>query len=277
MADPVPISVVVLSHNEADNLPRCLQAVRDCFEVVVVDDGSTDDSPQIASDCGARVVFHPFTSFADQRNWARDSAGLKNGWILHLDADEVVPPVLLEEIRCRLSALDPRDAGFISRKVMLGEKWLRFSADYPVFVPRLLHRNGPYYTMRGHGEVLAEGPMKKVFFDTPMLHYTFSKGWEDWRMRHQRYATAEAERIRSGAARFSWSALFSPDRTTRRGAARALSYRFPARPGLRFLYAYFWRLGFLDGAAGFRFSAAMATYERMIDAALRGPSRANVP
>lgn len=277
MADPVPISAVVLSHNEAANLPRCLRALRACAEVVVVDDGSTDDSRRIAAEYGARVAVHPFTSFADQRNWAMDAAGLCQDWVLHLDADEVMPPAALEEIRRRLPSMTSGAVGFIARKVMLGEKWLRFSADYPVFVPRLLFRQGVRYAMRGHGEVLAAEPRESVFLDEPMLHYNFSKGWEDWRERHLRYAAAEAGRIRAGTPSFSFRAFFSANRPARRAALRALSYRLPGRPILRFLYAYVFRLGFLDGAAGLRFCRAMAAYERMIDAALHGPAKSNVP
>ncbi len=277
MAEPVPISAVVLSHNEAANLPRCLRALRGCAEIVVVDDGSTDDSPRIAADCGARVVAHPFTSFADQRNWAMAEAGLHNAWALHLDADEVITPALLEEIRARLASMAPGAAGFFARKVMLGEKWLKHSADYPVFVPRLLHRDGPRFAMRGHGDVLASEPAESVFFAEPMLHYNFSKGWADWRARHRRYAAAEATRIRSGAAPLSLRALVSGNRTARRSALRALSYRLPGRPILRFLYAYVVRLGFLDGREGLQFCRAMAAYERMIDRALRSPSETAAP
>ena len=277
MTVPLSISAVVLSHNEAANLPRCLRALRDCAEVVVVDDGSTDDSPRIAAECGARVVGHAFASFADQRNWALAAAGLRNDWTLHLDADEVLTPAALDEIRRRLPAMASGSVGFLARKVMLGDKWLRFSADYPVFVPRLVHRAGPRYAMRGHGEVLEASPAEAVFFDEPILHYNFSKGWADWRARHRRYAAAEAERICAGAAGFSWRALASPDPTARRGALRALSYRLPGRPALRFLYAYVLRLGFLDGAAGLRFCLAMAAYERMIDVARRQSSGAKIP
>ena len=273
MAEPLPISVVVLSHDEAGNLPRCLGALRGCGELVVVDDGSADGSRRIAADGGARVVEHPFVSFADQRNWAMDSAGLRHDWVLHLDADEVATPELMGEIRRRLPSLSPGSVGFLARKVMLEEKWLRFSADYPVFVPRLIHRQGPRYAMRGHGETLAAAPEASVYLDEPMLHYTFSKGWAEWRARHLKYAAAEAARIRAGGTSFPFRALCSRDRAARRAAARALSYRLPGRPSLRFLYAYLFRLGFLDGAAGLRFCRAMASYERMIDAALREPAR----
>jgi glycosyltransferase involved in cell wall biosynthesis len=268
MAETVPISVVVLSHNEAGNLQRCLRALRGCAEVVVVDDGSTDDSQRLAVDCGARVVEHPFVSFADQRNWAMESAGLQQAWVLHLDADEVASPALLEEIREQLAAMPVDAVGWIARKVMLDNQWLRFSADYPVAVPRLLHMLGPRYIMRGHGDVLDRESARAVHLKEPMLHYNFSKGWADWRARHLRYAASEARRIQAGLTPVSLRALFASHRATRRAALRALSYRLPGRPTLRFLYAYVFRMGFLDGKAGFRFSLAMASYERMIDTAL---------
>ena len=272
MSDRLSISVVVLSHNEAANLPRCLRALRDCAEVVVVDDGSTDDSQRIAAECGARVVVNPFTSFADQRNWAMAAAGLRHDWTLHLDADEVATPDLLNEIRRRLSALVPGNVGQLARKIMLGDRWLKYSADYPVYVPRLIHRQGPRFVMRGHGETIVADPAASVYFDEPLLHYSFSKGWAEWRTRHQRYAMAEAARIRAGAGVVSWRALFARDTATRRAAARALSYRLPCRPTLRFVYAYVLRLGFLDGSAGWRFCREMAGYERMINTALRQPA-----
>ncbi len=274
MSERLPISVVVLAHNEAANLPRCLRALRDFAEVVVVDDGSTDDSRRIAAGCGARVAEHAFSSFADQRNWAMDSAGLKHGWVLHLDADEVMTPAAVAEFRRRLPALATGAAGYLARKVMLGEKWLRFSADYPVYVPRFIHCQGPRYTMRGHGEVLAAAPADSVYFQEPMLHYNFSKGWEDWQARHRRYAAAEAARIRAGGHVRVGRQLLARDPATRRAAWRSLSYRLPGRPVLRFLYAYVLRLGMLDGVAGLRFSLAMARYERMIDEALRKPPEA---
>ena len=277
MPGAIPISAVVLSHNEAANLPRCLQALQACAEVVVVDDGSSDGSPRIAAECGARVVHHPFESFAAQRNWALEGAGLTQDWVLHLDADEVVTPAVLEEIHRRLPALPVQSAGFLARKVMLGGQWLRFSADYPVYVPRLVHRHGLRYAMRGHGDVLAAEPEEAVFFREPVLHYTFSKGWDEWRARHRRYAAAEAERIRAGLPPLSLRALGAPDRSVRRAAWRAWSYRLPGRPWLRFGYAYFLRLGFLDGRSGLRFCLAMAEYERMIDAELRRRRGAGSP
>ena len=66
---PIPVSVVILAKNEAANIRRCVEAVQWSDDVVVIDDGSTDNTVELAQSCGARVVDHPFTSFAQQRNW----------------------------------------------------------------------------------------------------------------------------------------------------------------------------------------------------------------
>ena len=263
------LSVVILSHNEASNLPRCIDALQGCGDIVVLDDGSTDGSQAVARSRGARVVEHPFTAFADQRNWAMDHGDLAFDWVLHLDADEVMTPAALAAIAEVLPSRRSDQVGWIARKVMLADRWLRFSADYPVYVARLVHRKGPRFVMRGHGEII-DAPRETAFLlQEPLLHYAFSKGWEDWWERHRRYAQAEAERIRDGLPAISCRHLLAPERSTRRAAMRVLSYRLPGRPVLRFVYAYVLRLGFLDGRPGFDFCRAMADYEHMIHKALR--------
>jgi glycosyltransferase involved in cell wall biosynthesis len=261
--------VVILCRNEADNLARCIEPLGACAEVVVLDDGSTDGSPAIARSVGARVVEHPFTSFADQRNWAMNHAGLAMPWVLHLDADEVLTSGALEEIARLLPSMPVDSVGFLARKVMLGKNWLRRSAGYPVYVPRLLHRAGPRFFMRGHGEWVEVAPSRQVLFKHPLIHHNFSRGWTDWYDRHNRYSSAEAARMVAGLAEFTLADLWSPERTARRQALRALSYRLPGRPLLRFLYSYLLQMGFLDGRAGYDYCRAMAAYEHMINLKVR--------
>lgn len=265
----IPISVVILSHNEAVNLARCIAAVKACGEVVVLDDGSTDDSQSIARSCGARVVEHPYTSFADQRNWAMQHAELQYDWVLHLDADEVMTPEVMREIADLLSRLAVEKVGFLPRKMMLGERWLRFSADYPVYVARLVHRQGPRFVMRGHGEVIDAPQDAATYLHEPMLHFAWSKGWEDWQRRHERYAEAEARRLLEEGAAFAWRDLVQGDDVRRRRALRMLSFKLPFRDLQRFVYSYVLRGGFLDGVPGWQFSWAMARYERMISRRLK--------
>ena len=261
----IPLTAIVLSHNEAQNLSRCLSALRSCAEVIVVDDGSDDGSPDMARKHGARVVEHPFTSFADQRNWALHSAGCGFAWTLHLDADEVMTVPALEEIRVRIRSMSENQVGYLARKIMLNDRWLKYSADYPVYVARLVHRRGPRFEMGGHGEIINAPTSDAVFLDEPMLHYAFSKGWPDWYRKHDRYAADEAARLLATAGQGTGPLLWSADPVQRRRVLRSLSYRIPARPLFRFLYQYVWRRGFLDGVPGYQFARAMARYEAMIN------------
>lgn len=268
----VPVSVVVLAKNEADNLPRCLESLRSFDEVVVVDDGSQDETAAVARAHGARVVQHKFKDFADQRNWAHDHAGLRNDWVLHLDADEVATPELVEEIRRRLEPPDTGVAAYLlCGKLMLFGKWLKHSGSFPVWMPRLAHRGRVRFAESGHGEKFAEpaGEIRKVY--SPYLHFNFSKGISDWVAKHNRYSTAEAEATIAelGGGRVDWRGLFARDGYRRRQALRGLARRMPMRPVLKFCYMYFLKLGFLDGRAGLLYCRLQAIYESMIELKVR--------
>ncbi len=100
-APPVlPVSVIVPARNEARNLPRCLESLAGVGEVYVIDSQSTDDTVEIAQSHGAKVVqFHYAGGWPKKRQWAMDTLPLAYDWILLLDADEVLTPELVEEIR----------------------------------------------------------------------------------------------------------------------------------------------------------------------------------
>src|SRR4029077_11524522 len=91
---PMPelLAIIVLTQNEADNLPHCLESIAGFGETVVVDSGSDDGTQEIARQAGARVYDTPLHSFARQRNWAHKNCDLKTQWILFLDADEIATP-----------------------------------------------------------------------------------------------------------------------------------------------------------------------------------------
>ena len=97
------LSVVIITLDEADDLPRCLHSVEWADEIVVVDSGSTDDTPEL---CRAhpkvRLVEQAFLGYGPQKRFAVAQAS--HDWILSLDADEVVSPVLAGEIQALLAA-----------------------------------------------------------------------------------------------------------------------------------------------------------------------------
>ena len=274
-----PLSVVILARNEEQNIARCVNAVRWCNDVVVIDDGSADQTVQIAEAAGARVLQHKFENFAAQRNWAMEHASLRNEWVLHLDADEVVTSQLEDELRRQLDSADLGVAAFrMCRKTMMDSQWLKYSDGFPVWIMRLVRVGLGEFKSCGHGEEAVPAVAGHLLsIHEPFLHFPFSKGLADWIERHNRYSTREAILEQQAQGQVRWGDLLQMDRARRRAALRNLSRRLPFRPALRFLYQFVWKMGFLDGWAGYRFSRLMAMYEGWIAAKRRELIAAGAP
>ena len=262
------ISVVVLTKDEAANLPRCLGSVAWAADVLVLDSGRSDDTCAVARALGARVMTRPFDSFGSQRNHAMEQGGLRNEWVLHLDADEVVTPELREALQSIARGGDGGgfDAFRIPARVIFMGRWLRHAGMYPAYQVRYGRRDALRFVDHGHGQREALPAESVGTLDAPFDHYNFSKGVNDWFARHLRYARAEAVQAMSerGSA-LRPADLLSRDPTLRRRALKRLGNRLPFRPTLRFWYAYALRLGFLDGVAGYRYSRMLQAYQRFID------------
>lgn len=126
------ISTVIIAYNEADRIEATLLSLSWCDDIVVVDSGSTDGTQAIAEEYGARVVYHPFTGYGAQKQFACGQA--RNKWILSLDADEVLSLELQKEIRSvvehgAISAYHiPRRFRFLGRTFRHGHS----SVDHPI-------------------------------------------------------------------------------------------------------------------------------------------------
>src|ERR1700689_5986794 len=106
-----PVTAIVAVRNEARNLPRCLESLRDVGEVYVIDSQSTDATAQIAQSYGAHVVqFHYQGGWPKKRQWAMESLPLAYDWIFLVDADEALTPELEREIREAIQ--DPNFDGY---------------------------------------------------------------------------------------------------------------------------------------------------------------------
>src|SRR6185312_16621415 len=96
----LPVSVIVPVRNEARNLPRCLESLRQMGEVYVIDSNSTDTTIEVARSYGAKVVqFHYQGGWPKKRQWAMNTLPLAHDWIFLIDADEALTPELEQEIR----------------------------------------------------------------------------------------------------------------------------------------------------------------------------------
>src|SRR5688500_18077876 len=103
-----PLTLLVITRNEAANIGRCLDSVPFAAEKVVVDCGSADGTQRIAAEHGARVVHQDWLGFGQQRNFATTQA--RHDWILTLDADEALSEPLVQELVQGLPALLASDA-----------------------------------------------------------------------------------------------------------------------------------------------------------------------
>jgi glycosyltransferase involved in cell wall biosynthesis len=100
---PVPnLSIFIIARNEADRIGRTLEAVRSLSDdIVVVDSGSTDGTKHVAVALGARVIHNDWPGYGPQKRFAEDQC--RHLWLLNIDADEVIPEDLVEEIRTTLN------------------------------------------------------------------------------------------------------------------------------------------------------------------------------
>jgi glycosyltransferase involved in cell wall biosynthesis len=272
----VGLSILILTFNEEKNLPGCLEALRWCDDIVVLDSNSTDGTVDIAGKFGARVYQRAFENFAGQRNFGLASVSFKHEWVFHLDADEVFTEALREEVG-RTIMDTSYDAFYVPSKMMFQGKWLRFSGMYPAYQVRLTRVGRFTFRQVGHGQKEDIERSRIGTLNEPYLHYSFSKGMEEWFERHNRYSSMEAEETLQDlkTKTIDWKGILSGDLPRRRQALKRLSFRLPLRPLMRFVYMYFLRLGFLDGRAGFVYSRLLSTYEFMIAVKVRELRRAN--
>jgi glycosyltransferase involved in cell wall biosynthesis len=256
------VSILILTLNEEQNLPACLEAVRWSNDVLVVDSFSKDRTVEIAKQHGARVIQKDFEDFASQRNFGLAQGNFRNDWVFHLDADEIVTPGLAEEIR-KVVTMNAKCAFRVASRMHFRGRWLRHAGLYPSYQVRLGKRDSLRFVQVGHGQ--REDLSRELIgtLSQPLVHNSFAKGISDWMEKHNRYSSSEAEESLSvlGTGSVSWTSLLSTDPTVRRRALKSLSFRIPCRPTLRFLYMYIVRLGFLDGVAGYHYCRLLSIYE----------------
>ena len=256
------ISILILTLNEELNLPACLEAVKWCDDILVLDSFSNDRTVEIAKAVGVRVLQRKFDTFAGQRNFGLQEGRFKHEWILHLDADEVVSPEFHTEAIAAIR-LGRMDAFRVCSQMMFHGRWLKHAGLYPSYQVRLGRRDQLSFDQVGHGQRETLPPDCIGTLSTPLIHYSFAKGLHDWMEKHNRYSTAEAKHFHAqGSKGFeTWSGLWSRDTTRRRRALKELAGRLPCRPLLRFLYMFILRAGILDGVAGFHYCRLLAIYE----------------
>jgi glycosyltransferase involved in cell wall biosynthesis len=258
------ISVLILTRNEQHDLPAALASVAWSDDIHVFDSHSTDATLEIARTAEAHVHSRAFDDYATQRNAAL-ALDFKHPWLFLLDADERPTPELSAEMQRVVGEAPANTAGFrLRRRDFLFGAWLKHAQISPWYI-RLVRPERARYT-RAINEVLeVDGPVAEVLH--PLDHYPFSKGIAHWIAKHNTYSTMEAELIvnQQGLKEPSLrKALRDPDFHTRRLHQKALFYRLPGRPLIKWGYMMFLRGAILDGAAGTTYATLQSIYEYMI-------------
>ncbi len=239
------LTAIIIAKNEARNIADCLDSVAFCDErIVVVDDALDDDTGEIAAVKGARVVAHAFVGFGAQKNFALSQA--QGDWVLSIDADERVTPVLAAEIEAALA--DPKaDAYEMPRLSSFCGRPMRHSGWWPDHVLRLFRRGRARFSDDlVHERLICEGAAARLA--EPLRHFPVVR-LEDALSRMDRYSTAGAQMlVRSGKRVWFVSGITHGVWT--------------------FFRTYVLQAGFLDGREGFLLAVANAegTYYRYMKA-----------
>jgi len=275
----LPVTVILPVKDEEENIAAALASVAWADQVIVVDSGSSDRTPELALGAGAEVVqFHHVPGGPKKKAWALANLAPRNEWLLLLDADERVPEGLRSEIE-KAVARGNVNGYYVDREfVFMGRKLRCFNPNWNMRLFRTGHgrmEDLELHDVPGTGDneihehVTVDG--STGFLTTPLRHDDY-RGLTAWLARHNRYATWEAhlyrkfrhEPIGVGPVEFLRLDAFQRKRVLRR-----IWVRLPLRSPIRFFVWYVGRGGFLDGRPGFVFCALMSWYEFIIGAKLR--------
>jgi len=236
-----PISVVIITFNEAKNIARCIASVADVADdIVVVDSFSTDGTQAIAQQLGARVIEHAFEGHIQQKNYAITQA--KYPHVLSLDADEALSNELKPSILA-VKANWQADGYSMNRLTNYCGSWIKHGNWYPDVKLRLWDsRKGSWGGLNPHDRYDLVSGSTEAHLKGDLLHYSFYTFDEHLKQIHK-------------FTDISSQAAFNKGK-------RATILNLILNPFAKFIGGYLVKLGILDGVPGFRIAwySAYATY-----------------
>ncbi len=260
----LPITVIVAARNEARNLPRCLESLRDAGEVYVVDSQSTDGTVEIARARGAHVVqFHYQGGWPKKRQWALESLPLAYDWVFMVDADEALTPELAREIQEAVQNPDCDGYYIALRMFFLGRELRHSGASFYKlslfrrgkgrFECRLKDQDRSMADMEVHEHIVLEAdgmPGRTARLQHPLLHHNV-ESLSHYIRKHDEYSNWEARVWLEGKGNAKELApSFFGSQAQRRRWLRKKFFSIPGSPVLFFFFKYIFCLGFLDGVPG---------------------------
>lgn len=258
------VSVLVLTYNEEQCIASCINSIAWSNDIVVLDSFSTDRTVEIlAGYPGLRVFQRQFDNFSDQRNYGLHEITFENEWVLIVDADETCPGELRDEI---LAATADETSGVsafrLRRRVFFLGSHLAHNSHYDVWLDRLVRPREVRYHGALHEKPAYQGRSRRL--TCALNHYPFGKGISRWIQRRNVYSSLAAQSEAMGMPPLSVRAAVSDDPIQRRQWLNAVYRRLPCRWLVFFLYNFFVKLCFLDGAKGMYMVLLESYYELTI-------------
>ncbi|MDR2039367.1 MAG: glycosyltransferase family 2 protein [Bacteroidales bacterium] len=233
------LSVGIITYNEEKDLPRTLNAVKDIAdEIVIVDNGSTDKTPEIAASFNAKLFTEKWKGYGEQKNSVIDKCHGK--WILLIDADEEITPQLKKKIQEIISGDSTKHKVYKIRftTVCFGKR-IRHGGWSNFYRVRLFNNGaGRYDHKQVHETFITEESIGRI--KEMILHYTYTN-LEDYFDKFNAYTSKMAVQYFN------------------KGKKKSI-------PGIcigsifRFFKMYILKLGFLDGYEGYLLSRISSMY-----------------
>lgn len=241
------IAAIVVCFNEEHNIGRCLESLKWCDEIVVVDSFSTDRTVAICRQYTDRVIQRPWAGYRDQKAYAHSQATKE--WVFLVDADEQVTPELKAEIQAALNRYGPSCAAFsVPRLVFYLGRWWWRGGWYPDYDIRVFRRDrATWGGLDPHEKIIVEGRVRRL--RSPLHHFSY-RDIEDHLRRINRFTTVAAHELKGQGRR--WRLTDSL-----------------LRPVVRFFHSYILKRGFGEGFPGFFTAATAAVYVFLRYAKLR--------
>lgn len=230
------VSAVIITFNEEQNLSMSLPKLSWCDEIIVVDSGSTDRTPEVCKKFNCKLFYRKFEGYGEQKQYAVSLA--KNDWILCLDADEVLSDKLVEEIQEEMK--DPcADGYFIPMTFVFLEKKFRYGKERWRYFMRLFNRRaGTFNNCKVHEKIELKGDTRKL--SNNIYHYSYHN-------------------LSQYFVKLNLYSSYGAQMAFERGRKRSLALIILAAP-YNFLWCYFFELNFLNGVSGFYWAVLYSFY-----------------
>lgn len=234
------ISAVIITFNEEQNIKRCIDSLTNVVdEIIVIDSFSTDNTKDICETLGVKFIQTKWQGYSKTKNYGNNLA--VNDWIFSIDADEELSSELQEDLKL---LKEKKLAGVYEVKRLNNYcgQWIKHAGWYPDKKIRLFNKKECSWTGEIH-ETLTRVTSKKTLLKGDLLHYSYYKK-EEFVDRIAKYSKLQAEEA------------------FKKGKKISLFKKYLSAI-VKFIEIYIYKLGILDGRAGFEIATINAKGKRL--------------